>query len=247
LSESLLPRVTFWALTPLILPQALWVKARAPKFPPAPGEREGLFQPGDAPPLRFVALGDSVIAGVGAEHLHEAVPGAAARRLSELCTRPVAWRVLGEVGANIRQIRRHQLPQLAGQEFDAAMISVGVNDVTSLTSGRRYRRELGLLLDALLAQSPQAVILLAGVPPLHGFPLLPQPLRWHMGLRGRSLNSFGARVAQRPGVIFAPLDFDPRPEHFAADGYHPAPDMHREWGEKVAELIAARLPARAAP
>jgi lysophospholipase L1-like esterase len=128
--------------------------------------------------------------------------------------------------------------------FDAAMISVGVNDVTSLTSGRRYRRELGLLLDALLARSPQAVILLAGVPPLHAFPLLPQPLRWHLGLRGRSLNAFGEQVANRPGVIFAPFDFDPRPEHFAADGYHPAPAMHREWGERVAEQIAQQLAVR---
>lgn len=241
MSGSLLPRVMFWALTPLILPQALWVKARAPKFPPAPGDCDGLLGTAGVEPLRFLALGDSVIAGVGAEHMCEALPGAAARRLSELCARPVAWRALGQVGANISQIRRLQLPEVGEDRFDAALISVGVNDVTGLTRGRRYRRELGLLLDGLLSRSPQAVILLAGVPPLHAFPLLPQPLRWHMGLRGRSLNAFGEQVASRPGVIFAPLDFDPRPEHFAADGYHPSPAMHKEWGERVAELIAMQL------
>ncbi len=240
-NDSLLRRVAFWALTPLILPQALWVRAHAPKFPPAPGEPHGRFGETGIEPLRFLALGDSVIAGVGAEQLHDAAPGAAARRLSEICGRPVAWRALGRVGADISQIRRLQLPEVGADEFDAALISVGVNDVTGLTRGQHYRRELGLLLDGLLALSPHAVILLVGVPPLHAFPLLPQPLRWHLGLRGRSLNAIGAQVASRPGVIFAPFDFDPKPEHFAADGYHPGPAMHREWGERVAELIATQL------
>jgi lysophospholipase L1-like esterase len=243
MSAALPPRVAFWSLLPLILPQAYWVKWRSLSLPGAAGPSEGLVGEGEGEPFRFLALGDSVIAGVGAARLADALPGAAAAHLAQRLRRPVAWRALGRIGANAAQIRRELLPQLAGEGFDAALISVGVNDVTSLTPSRRYRRELGALLDALRAQAPAAVILLAGLPPLHGFPLLPQPLRWHMGLRGRSLDAFGQQVTgPRAGVRFAPLDFDPEPQHFAPDGYHPGPETHREFGRLLAEEILAGLP-----
>lgn len=245
MSDALAPRLAFWALLPLLLPQALWVKARAPRFPPAPGERSGRIETGAGPALRFLALGDSVIDGVGAETLDGAVPVQAAHAVSERLQCPVHWQVIGQSGVDAGELRA-RLHELQPEAFDAILLSVGVNDVTGLHTARRYARDLSALFTALRAHSPRAVMLLAGIPPLHGFPLLPQPLRWLMGLRARRLDGVGRRSAESQGVLFAPLDFEPEPSFFAADGYHPGPQSHRDWGRNLGERLAAALRVRVA-
>lgn len=245
MSDALAPRLAFWALLPFVLPQALWVKARAPRFPPAPGERTGRIEAGEGPTLRFLALGDSVIDGVGAETLAGAVPVQAAHAVSERLQRPVQWQAIGQSGVDAGELYT-RLPELERAPFDAILLSVGVNDVTGLHTARRYARDLRALFAALRTHSPQAIVLLAGIPPLHGFPLLPQPLRWLMGLRARRLDEVGRRTAEGEGALFAPLDFEPEPSFFAADGYHPGPQSHRDWGRNLGERLAAALRVRVA-
>jgi hypothetical protein len=61
----------FWSALPFVLPQAMWVRARAPRFAGPAAAAEGLARPDAAAPtdaaapLRLVGLGDSLIEGVG--------------------------------------------------------------------------------------------------------------------------------------------------------------------------------------
>ena len=74
-------RVLFLMAFPVILLQALWVVIRAQKLPEASGSRTG--SAGHGPPLRILIVGDSSAAGVGVDHLTDALPGQLEVRLAE--------------------------------------------------------------------------------------------------------------------------------------------------------------------
>ena len=240
----MLRRVAFWALLPLIVPQGLLLRRNAPRFPPAAGPHSGSCGTGLA--LDLLAIGDSIIAGVGAPTVEQALPGQVARALAQKSGRRVCWHAEGKTGLDARAVRRDLVPALPHGPFDAIVVSVGVNDVTSLKRSWRWRADLTALLDALHAHSPRAAVALMGVPPLGSFPLLRPPLRTALGLRARLFDAIAADIAAgRERTAHIALGSDLRPEKFSADGYHPSAASYAELGDHVASALMPLLPATA--
>ncbi|MBU2675956.1 MAG: SGNH/GDSL hydrolase family protein [Gammaproteobacteria bacterium] len=228
-------------LLPLLLPQALYVRKNAPRFAPADGPSNGTL--GYGKQARLLAIGDSIIAGVGATTLSNALVGQTATALATLLDGGVNWQALGVSGYSSEKVLNRLLPKLPETKFDYVILSVGVNDVTGLTTLRQWRRNLNFLLSRLQAHSPDAVIAVAGLPPLHGFPLLPQPLRAVFGMRGRTFDEELRKILEGlPNCVYAPLDFDPDPSQFAPDGYHPSEESYAVYGQHLADkLIKANI------
>lgn len=209
------------------------------------GPRRAAGRSPEGPPLRLLALGDSIIAGVGIERIDQALPGAFARALAARWQRTVEWRALGRNGADVAAARRllaDACESLA--PADLVLLSIGVNDATGLRSRRRFLAELRALYADLRAWSPQALLVHAGVPPLQAFPLLPAPLRQLLGLRAAQLDRMIPRAlgAVPPGVHL-PFTELPAPDRFAADGFHPDAAACAQW----AETLAAGLPRSPRP
>jgi lysophospholipase L1-like esterase len=233
-----LKNLLFWVAFPFLIPQALYVRKTAPRFAPADGPAAGSV--GDGKPVRLLAIGDSIVAGVGASDYSKALVGQLAKALANMRGDRVSWQAIGVSGYDAAEVSERLVPGLDDGPFDYIFVSVGVNDVTGLTSVRKWRRNLSLLLDKLATHSPEAVIAVAGIPPLHGFPLLPQPLRAVFGMRGRVFDGIARAVAEsKQNVLHLPLDFDPHPDKFAADGYHPSEESYPEFGRHVAEGLIA--------
>ena len=233
-------RLAFWALLPFAALQGLRVRRNAPRFAAAEGPPNGRV--GRGQPLRLLAIGDSIIAGVGAATVDEALVGRVTRELARRLRREIHWAAVGRIGATAATVRKRLMPRLPDAAFDVVIVSVGVNDVTGLHRTRHWRAGLGALLDALRAHSPEALVVVAGLPPLHGFPLLPQPLRFLFGMRARTFDAVAEQeVTRRHGCLYVPTRFEPRPERFAADGYHPSPASYQQWGETLADLMAQSL------
>lgn len=234
--QQIVERLTFRLLMPLLLPQGLWVKATAPRFAAASGEREG--STGEGARCRLLAIGDSIVAGVGIACLADAMPGQLARAFASALGKRIDWMARGESGIGVRAVRRTLVPGLAERDFDYVFVSVGVNDVTALRSTRHWSRELVGLVDDLRHNSPGALIVVSGLPPLHGFPLLPQPLRSLLGLRARTFDRIAEYETGRlEGVVFVANRFEPEPAFFAPDGYHPSEASCRLWAEHVAQTV----------
>ena len=226
----------FWIALPFLIPQALYVRKHAPRFDPAAGPNEGSV--GEGPPTTLLAIGDSIIAGVGASQLSKALVGQTATALAATTGCELRWQAIGTSGFDSRKVLDQLLPRIPDCSFDYIIVSVGVNDVTGLTSVRTWRRNLSQLLGTLRAYSPNAVITVAGLPPMHEFPLLPQPLRAVIGLRARTLDDVARRVVDSlDSCIHVAVDFDPDPELFAADGYHPSEAGYAEFGREVARRM----------
>lgn len=214
----------FWLALLLCLPQALYVRARAVRFGPAQGKPSGVEGKncvGRA--LRVQGVGDSIIAGVGVGRYEHSVTACIARELARHAGSPVQWAALGESGADSRRVKALFDSSLPAKPADLVVVSAGVNDTTGLRPLRGWQRSLMQLLKAVHRHSPDAQVLLLGLPPMHHFPLLPRPLRWLMGLRSWQLDSVAAEVAAQYSwlthVVFAER---PAPDQFSDDGYHPS-------------------------
>lgn len=237
LAKDTLQHIGFWALLPISAIQGLLLRFSAIRLPEASGDRNGVCGH-NGEPLHLVAMGDSIIAGVGTGTVERSLPVQFARVLSENRDCSVHWRIEGANGADIADLRQ-QLAQLDDQlRADVVLISIGVNDVTGLSSLRHWKHQLNTLITELRDKWPQASVIFAGVPPMSKFPLPPQPLSFALGLRAAKLDRISASLlALQANMIHVPTVIDPRQHDFCEDGFHPSAEACVFWAEGLAQRL----------
>jgi lysophospholipase L1-like esterase len=239
--RQVLLRIAFWLLLPASVVQGLGLRKRAVRLQPPPGDSHGSCGEGES--LHLLALGDSIIAGVGAGSQELTLPVQFARALAAALDCKVEWHIEGENGAAVN----HLLAQVQQLDpvipADVILLSIGVNDVTGLSTTRRWRRRLEELLALLRSTWPQAMVVFAGLPPMNQFPLLSHPLRFSLGLRSGTLDRMAsALLAQQPGMLHIATRIDPQRHSFCADGFHPSELACQAWAVELADRTAKALP-----
>lgn len=243
LGRKLVGRAVVYALFPVVMSQAFALRRHALNLIPAAGPPAGRIGRGE--PLRFLAIGDSIIAGVGARRIQRSTVGHVVRFMSGRLAREIEWQAAGMIGAGARRVRRDVVPVLPREPFDVILLSVGVNDVLKLERSGRFRRQLLKLLHDLRKHSPHAVIGYLGLPPLDEFPKLRRPLRWIVGSRVRRFDARAREaVARVPNAMHIPVRFSPRPDMFSSDGLHPSESSQRRLAKIIAGALAPRLGPR---
>jgi len=234
-----LARLAFWSLLPVTAAQGLWLRSRALRLPGAEGAREGVT--GEGEDYHLLAVGDSIIDGVGTGSVEASLPVQFAVALADIAERRVHWRILGKSGIAIRDLialveaLRHDAP------VDLLLVSIGVNDVTGLSSTRHWRSSLRRLLADMRSRWPEARIVFAGLPPMAHFPLPPQPLRWSLGLRAATLDGIAQELLSAdPNATHVPTRIDPRHHGFCEDGFHPSAESCTLWARELADLQTGR-------
>ncbi|MBT8046893.1 MAG: SGNH/GDSL hydrolase family protein [Xanthomonadales bacterium] len=233
-------RTAFWLMLPVSAAQGLWLRRQALRLPGASGPRQGAV--GNGEPLRLLALGDSIIDGVGAGKIESALPVQFAKALAEHKRCCVHWQVEGQSGFDIEDV----LECLQGLQLsalpDLVLISVGVNDVTGLSSTRHWRRKLIELLELLNLQWPGSRTVFAGLPPMALFPLPPQPLRFTLGLRAALMDRIAADVINGfENAEHVPTRINPTDHSFCEDGFHPSAESCSLWAKELASIDQRRF------
>ncbi len=217
-------------------------------LPTAPAlELDGTFGPRDGRPLRFVVLGDSTAAGLGAGSPEFAYASLLSERLADR-----GWRVdltaYGMSGARVGDVLADQVPRAVEADPDLVFIGIGANDVTHLTSLGDVKRDMGTALDALAATD--AVVVVAGPPDMRAAAWM-EPLRSLAGWRGRRVAEAIETVARERGVPIVPLAekaapyFASNPEDaYASDMFHPGPGGYRAWADAIFPVLMDALEAR---
>lgn len=224
-------------LLPVLLVQGYWVRKRTPRLPDAAGPLSGTA-PGDGEPLRLIALGESTVAGVGAASHDRALTGQLAAALNRVTGRRVDWSVVARTGINARNCYVELVPKLDGCSADLVVIALGVNDSIELHSASRWVADLEKLINAVRAVVGDVPVLLAGVPPLDCFPVLPEPLSFVLGARSASLGQAAIKLAAKmERVVHVPFQIEKGncDELFCADGFHPSEQGYKLWAEQLAE------------
>lgn len=221
------------ALGPLLIAQGIWTRARIPKLPEAAGAREGSI--GDGPILRLLVAGDSAAAGVGVTHQDQALLGQVTARLAQRYR--VEWTLAARTGATTASTLV-SLDRLGERKFDVVVLSLGVNDVTSGIRISKWRKAQSELRAFLRSRFDAGLVIASGLPPVHRFPALPQPLRWYLGSRAKQFNhDLRSEVAAAQGCRFVDLRFPGDRSMMAADGFHPGAPVYSEWARRVADLV----------
>lgn len=225
------------ALLPVLLPQALWVAARARRLPEAPGPRSG--RAGQGPTLRLLILGDSAAAGVGIAHQDQSLAGRLAADLAR--DHAVDWRLVARSGATARTALAMASALAESTEaaggFDRVLVAIGVNDVKNGVRRADWTARCEALLVLLRTRLGARNIVVTGVPPLARFPLLPRPLRDVLGARAARFDASLRAVAARQGATHLPAEGLLDPDGMAADGFHPGAALHALWAAHAARAM----------
>ena len=183
----------------------------------------------------------SAAAGVGALTQDDALSGRLVAGLT--ASFHVKWKLLAFTGATTADLL-DRLEKTSAEDFDVVVTSLGVNDVTARRSLGDWRRQQGQLITLLETRFAARQILLSGLPPMHRFPALPQPLRWYIGSRARDFDrALEDLAATRNNCEFVKLSYavmDTRV--MATDGFHPGPAIYDLWAAELARHIVARMP-----
>lgn len=244
--ESLSGAPPQWRYLSLLLTQGLWTSLRALRLPEASGPGEGVAGPAETPghpPLHLLALGDSIVAGVGVENSQEALPAQLAGALAGASGQAVRWYARGSNGcrsAGLVLSLDSLAPDLSPPSV--VLVSNGINDVTRPVTLAAVLNGMRDAIEALEARFPESLVVCPGLPPLGAFPALPEPLRAVLGRRAMAVDAAFARwTAKRQRVLHLPFSQAVLPGEFAADGYHPNAAGVRRWAQLLCAPVLAAL------
>jgi lysophospholipase L1-like esterase len=234
---------------PLIQAAVIWRTERPPI--PGPHDQNGVL-PGldDAvAPVPCVWLGDSLACGVGAATPDAALPRRAAALWSAGVGRPVHLTCLARPGSRAVDVLAEQVPaacELLGPDA-LAVITVGANDVRSLTRARHFRRSYAAILASL--QATGATVVAIGLPDLGSAVVIPHPLRAVARFAGHRTDRRVRQLAAAHGAHYVSIDVRaPRrtewASYLAADRWHPNDETYRLWADRVAALVTPLLALR---
>jgi lysophospholipase L1-like esterase len=213
-------------------------------------ELGGSFGPPDGDPLRFVVLGDSTAAGLGAGSAEHAYATVLSQRLGDGGYR-VELIAHGFSGARVRTVLDDQVTPAMQADPDLIFVGIGANDSTHLTSLSSISRDMDALLTRL--ESTGATIVVAGPPDMRAHAWL-EPLRSIVGWRGRRVADTIEAVAERHGHGVVQLAekagpyFAAHPEDaYGGDDFHPGPGGYRAWADAIYPVLIEALGDRGSP
>lgn len=231
-------------LAPVLWAQVKSTRKRAPILPEPQDAREGAQGQGKSQ-LKLLIFGDSSAAGVGVSSQAQALSGTLTREL--LKREPnltVQWKVLAKSGASSRAA----LELLEGYEqlHDIAVVLMGVNDIVDQVPLALAIKAREQLVRRLRKQCRVQHVLFVGLPPVHQFPLLRQPLRYMSGAEAKRLDRAVAHWVEQSHTALAqeglrvthiPIQIKVHAGNMAADGFHPGPQVYERCAVQIANAL----------
>lgn len=233
-------RTATLAVFPALLIQGNRVKKNTIRLSEAEGARDGITGQGQT--LTLLILGDSAAAGVGVAHQNDALLGAVVSALQHQYQ--VHWRLEAQSGDTTSQVIQ-KTQKMVNQKYDVVVTSVGVNDVTRLMSARTWIKQQQQFYQLIQAKFQPELIIATGVPPMHLFPALPNPLSWLFGQYAKQMNlQLEKMVSKQKDMQWIEYDIQKYQSmnlEMAKDGFHPSKEIYQIWGKEVADRIFERF------
>jgi lysophospholipase L1-like esterase len=237
---------------PIIYFQGQLIKKSVPKLPEASGV-EGMgktaHNKAQEKPFRLLCLGESTMAGVGAETHKEAIGGSIAKEISQKLKTDVFWRVYARNGYTAKRLRFKILPKIVERDFDLIVIALGGNDAFALNSPATWRKNILALLKETQELFPNTPIVFMNMPPIKEFPAFTSLIKFSVGNLVQILGSeLELIVKDREEVYFSnelieftnwlqKYNMDGDRLAFFSDGVHPSVLSYQIWAKDVVDFI----------
>lgn len=189
--------------------------------------------------VRYVALGDSTGAGVGARE-----GGYVARLFKRIVAhRPGSTLAnLCVSGATTTDALRGQLDRGIAADPNLVTLGIGINDIGHGFEVEQFAENYDAILTKL--KTTRATIVVTNLPDISSAPRIPPQLRGEYQQRIVTFNSKLHEVANRHGVTVFDIfgitheQLPAHPEYFSGDGFHPSDAGYELWGEQMWPTIA---------
>ncbi len=193
---------------------------------------------------RFVMLGDSLAAGLGAGHVWNTPGAMLAQGISNVLDRPVRLMNTATVGARSADLYG-QVDRALHMRPHIAVIIIGANDITHAGRPQSAVSHLEEAVRRLRAVDCEVVV--GTCPDVGSVRPIPQPLRWVARRLSRQLAAAQMIACVREGahvVSFADElgdEFASDPDLFAEDRFHPGPEGYERVTQVLFPAVLAAL------
>ncbi len=186
--------------------------------------------------LVYVALGDSLTYGIGAENTAESFPAVLSNKLSSATT-SVELVNLGIPGAVSHNVIYNELSSALAAKPDFVTLLIGVNDMHNFIGIDAYKNNLRTVL-ARLKMKTKAEIVVISVPNLGVKNLLLPPYDSIFAQKTDEYNEALKSVCRDAKVRFidiskATSEWRGDPSYYAADGFHPSAKGYESWANTI--------------
>ena len=184
----------------------------------------------------YVALGDSLTAGVGAQVDNQAWPYLVAENMAEKYGR-VKLINLGQPGAKSSDVVSGQLASAISAQPDYVTILIGVNDIHNQVSVGDFIKNISLTIDELKIKT-KAQIALVNIPYIGSTQLLYPPYDFYFRSRTQEYNHALEVVCQDKQVICVDL-YGPNlkesvgTDFYSTDLFHPSAVGYLSWSKII--------------
>ncbi len=218
--------------SPFLYAQAQYTRWKVGRLPDAGGSSVGTAGEGQNT-MKLLAIGESTVAGIGADTHADALTGQFAKHLAAKTGSTVEWHALGISGITVRRTLVELVPRLPDSTINVVVVALGGNDVFSLNSPEGFRRDMRELLQTIQSHYPSAKIFLANVPMVRDFTALPNPLRYVLS-RLAKLHHFNViDLVDSMTDVFYFDDIERVDDDFFCDGIHPSARGYDLWSEAM--------------
>ncbi len=227
-------------IVPFLYWQGQRVRKRVGRLPDAAGETVGKF--GEQTEIvNLLAVGESTVAGVGAENHQNALGGQIAKYLSLEIGKSVRWHVVGESGITVGETLQKLVPALPAAPMDFVVVALGGNDTFKVSSPNRWRDGMTKLVQILREKYPNATILLANTPRVVDFTALPATLKFVLWRVSKLHHENAKQIALEFENVFYYDEASAVGEGFFSDGIHPSAHGYALWAEAMIKFLMRKM------
>jgi lysophospholipase L1-like esterase len=212
----------------------------------APPDADRTYKKGYGDRLDLLLLGDSIAAGLGADHPRDTLGARLAKGLAKKSGRSVRLRTAARVGAETSMLAEQLTSLPASYRPDVAVIIVGGNDVTHRIPVDQSVSQLAAAVVAL--QERGAAVVVGTCPDLGALRPVPQPLRALGSVVSRQLANaqrdavvkLGAHAVELHKVVGHFFITNPE-EMFSLDRFHPSSLGYRRTAKAMLPSLLVAL------
>lgn len=180
--------------------------------------------------IKYMALGDSLTAGVGVSDYKNSYPYLLAQKLS--AKNNVELVNLARAGATSLDVVTNQLPKALLQKPDLITILIGVNDLHNLISLKEFEDNFTRIVTAL--KKSGAKIYLLSIPYLGSDKIVYFPYNFMLNFRTKQFNNIIKKISADTGATYIDLSALKKSANFySVDQFHPKEDGYKEWSEII--------------
>lgn len=184
----------------------------------------------------YVAMGDSLAAGVGTDNISQSFPYLVAEKMS-MKHGPVKLVDLGVPGAKSKDVLSSQLAPAIASNPDSVTILIGVNDIHDLISVSAFKNNISETISQL-KKSTHAEIVLINLPYIGSSKLIYPPYNFYFKFRTWQYNRAIAEICASMQVRCVDL-YNANLEHskdenfYASDYFHPTAQGYLLWSNII--------------